>query len=51
MGYQTCAPSSVPPSAYDLVLLAKGDTVVQDMIDRISENGKILWNGTECGID
>jgi hypothetical protein len=36
-------------NADDLVLLAKEETVLQGMVDRLIENWKTLWNGDECG--
>jgi hypothetical protein len=35
--------------ANGFVLLAKGSTVLQGMIDKLIEIGEILWNGGECG--
>jgi hypothetical protein len=37
--------------ADDLVLFAKEETVLQDMIDKLIVNWKMLWNGNECGKD
>jgi hypothetical protein len=35
--------------ADDLVLMAKEETVLQGMIDKLIEIAKILWHGNECG--
>jgi hypothetical protein len=37
--------------ADDLVLLAKEETVLQGVIDRLIESWKKLWDGRECGRD
>jgi hypothetical protein len=35
--------------ADDIVLLAKEETVLQDVIDKLIQNWKMLGNGNECG--
>jgi hypothetical protein len=35
--------------ADDLVVLAKEEKVLQDMINKLIEIWKMLWNGNECG--
>jgi hypothetical protein len=31
-----------------LMLLARKDMVLVGMIDRLTENGKVLWGGNKC---
>jgi len=35
--------------ADDLVLMAKEETVLQGMIEKLIEIGRWLWHGNECG--
>ena len=35
--------------ADDLVLMAKEETVLQGMIDKLIETGRYLWHGNKCG--